>query len=142
MTIEEQLKSIILSKYKSVRAFANANDLAYSTVDSIFKRGIGGIGVGKAIKIFNALGLDVESIESGTLSPAKQNIIALTQPELTHIKKYRALDRYGKKMVDTVLDLEVERKQQLQTFAACGGLVEAPAVADDDDLPGDNSSLP
>ena len=135
MTIEEQLKNIILSKYKSVRAFANANDLAYSTVDSIFKRGISGIGVGKAIKIFNALGLDVKSIESGFLSPAKQNVITLTQHELAYIKKYRALDEDGMKMVDTVLNLEFDRVHQSQTFVGRVGLAETSADVDDNDLP-------
>ncbi len=32
-----------------------------------------------------------------------------TQAEMTHIKKYRTLDEYGKKNVDTILDNEYER---------------------------------
>ena len=56
-----------------------------------------------------------------------------TQVEYEHIKKYRALDEHGMKVVDMVLSLEVERMNQVQTFAACGSLVETSVVADDDD---------
>lgn len=35
-----------------------------------------------------------------------------TPEEMTHIKKYRTLDRYGKTMVDTVLDLECKRYEE------------------------------
>lgn len=38
---------------------------------------------------------------------------SLTQNEYDHIKKYRALDRHGKKIVDYVLDEETERMQAL-----------------------------
>ena len=67
MTIEEQLKSIILSRYKSIRAFTTAFDIPYSTLDSVFKRGLLSAGVGTIIKVFNALDLDVESIGTGEL---------------------------------------------------------------------------
>lgn len=40
-------------------------------MDSIFKRGISNAGVGTVIKIFNALGLDVESLASGCLQKTK-----------------------------------------------------------------------
>lgn len=38
----------------------------------------------------------------------------LSSSEQSHIKKYRTLDEYGKKMVDTVLDLECEQYAQYQ----------------------------
>ena len=63
MNVENQLKEEILSRYKSVRAFTQMNDLPYSTVDSIFKRGLSNAGVATIIKIFNALDLDIESIQ-------------------------------------------------------------------------------
>ena len=67
MTVEEQLKGIILSRYKSIRAFTTANDIPYSTLDSVFKRGLLNAGVGTIIKVFKALNLDVESIATGEL---------------------------------------------------------------------------
>ena len=74
MTIEEQLKSIILSRYKSVRAFTTAIDIPYSTLDSVFKRGLLSAGVGTIIKVFNALDLDVESIGIGELKSRPTSI--------------------------------------------------------------------
>lgn len=67
MTLEEQLKKEILSKYKSVRAFTTSIDVPYSTLDSVFKRGISNAGVSTMIKVFNALNLDIESIRGDTL---------------------------------------------------------------------------
>ena len=68
MTIEEQLKKHILSQYKSVRAFTQAVNIPYSTVDTMFKRGIGGTGINTVMKIFHTLNLDIESIETGCLN--------------------------------------------------------------------------
>lgn len=67
MTLEEQLKSEILSRYKSVRAFTTTINVPYSTLDSVFKRGITNAGVSTMIKVFDALDLDIESISSGKL---------------------------------------------------------------------------
>ena len=67
MTIEEQLKQEILSQYKSVRAFTNEVGIPYTTLDSVFKRGIQNAGVYTMIKVFSALNLDIESIPSGEL---------------------------------------------------------------------------
>ena len=67
MTIEEQLKNEILSKYKSIRAFTTGINIPYTTLDSVFKRGISNAGIGTMLKIFGALDLDIESIRTGTL---------------------------------------------------------------------------
>lgn len=67
MTIEEQLKQEILSQYKSIRAFTNEVGIPYTTLDSVFKRGIQNAGVSTMIKVFSALNLDIESIPSGEL---------------------------------------------------------------------------
>ena len=71
MTIEEQLKSIILSQYKSVRAFTTSISIPYTTLDSVFKRGICKAGVETMLKVFAALNLDLESIATGTLTEKK-----------------------------------------------------------------------
>ena len=68
MVLEEQLRSKILEKHKSVREFANYYEIPNSTVDSVLKRGIYNSGVGTVIKIFDALNLDLESVPSGTLT--------------------------------------------------------------------------
>lgn len=67
MTIEEQLKQEILSKYKSVRAFTTQLQIPYTTLDSVFKRGISKAGIETMLKVFDALDLDIESISEGKL---------------------------------------------------------------------------
>ena len=76
MTIEEQLKNCILSRYKSIREFCIQNDIPYSTVDSIFKRGILGSSVSVVIKICNKLNIDVDELINGNI---KDNI-STTKP--------------------------------------------------------------
>lgn len=69
MSVEEQLKQLILSNYKSVRAFTLKTQLPYSTVDNIFKRGIGGTAVTTVVKICDALNITVEGITRGHIEP-------------------------------------------------------------------------
>ena len=82
MTIEEQLKNEILNNYKSIRAFTQKIDIPYSTLDTIFKRGIGGAGVNTVLKIFNELSLDIESIDKGVLTPNNSNNTGSVSPSV------------------------------------------------------------
>ena len=111
MTIEDQLKSIILERYKSVRAFVQEVGIPYTTLDSALKRGLLNAGIGTMTKVFNALDLDVESIQTGALKskPIIQNSFNFTDTELELIKKYRGLDGHGKKMVNLVIEEESAR---------------------------------
>lgn len=113
MTPEEYIKQKILSEYKSVRAFTQEIGLSYSTVDSMLKRGIAGAGVGTVLKVCKSLNIDIELLLSGGERSATS---FLNPEELEHIKKYRALDGYGKKMVDVVLDLETQRYVEYQAM--------------------------
>lgn len=91
MDIEDQLKQYILLNFKSIRAFTQEAGIPYSTMDSIFKRGISNAGVGTVIKIFHFLNLDVESLASGELVQLKKNTPpsgeagVLTEDELSRI---------------------------------------------------------
>lgn len=113
MTIEEQLKNEILSRYKSVRAFTTAINVPYSTLDSVFKRGISNAGVSTIIKVFNALDLDVESIKSSTLTQKRQ--VTKKSPSYSdEAIKLAAdydgrMDDRGRENVRSVADLEVAR---------------------------------
>ena len=102
MTIEEQLKNEILNNYKSIRAFTQKIDIPYSTLDTIFKRGIGGAGVNTVLKIFNELSLDIESIDKGVLTPNNSNNNpVLNANEKKLISSYRSLNNQGKqKLLD------------------------------------------
>lgn len=114
MTIEEQLKQEILTRYKSVRAFTTAVGIPYTTLDSVFKRGIQKAGVSTMIKIFNALNLDIESIQDGKLRPAQANITrvcsqpsekwVVSESEYRIVAAYRVASEADRGIIDNIVD--------------------------------------
>ena len=68
LKVENDLKNIILSKYNSVEAFSTENNLSYSKVDKIFKKGIGGADLQLIFKICSILNIDVDSVADGEIS--------------------------------------------------------------------------
>jgi transcriptional regulator with XRE-family HTH domain len=76
MPVEQELKTLILQKYRSVRAFSEETGIPYSTIDSIFKRGIANSSVSNIIKICRALGIDADSLGDGTVEPRRKEITA------------------------------------------------------------------
>lgn len=138
MTIEEQLKNEILNNYKSVRAFTQKIDIPYSTLDTIFKRGIGGVGVNTVLKIFNELSLDIESIDKGVLTHSdSKNSPVLNTYEKKLISSYRSLNNQGKqKLLEYSEDLlgsgnYTNKVYQIKT-AARDGSYKTTTVTDDD----------
>lgn len=69
MTIEDQLKNLILSRYRSIREFVISIDMPYTTIDSIFRRGIGNSSVSNVIKICKALGISADELAEGRIVP-------------------------------------------------------------------------
>ena len=49
--VEQELRELIVSKYKSVKAFSEEANLPYTTVDSILKRGVERANVKNSIKL-------------------------------------------------------------------------------------------
>lgn len=94
MTLEDQLKSIIKSRYKSIRDFSVSNNIPYSTIDSVLKRGIKGASIDVALKIFRALDLDIESVATGTLQPLIQNKAPIPDKSETDTRLQRITDCY------------------------------------------------
>ena len=122
MTIEEQLKELIKTKYKSIRAFTQKLSMPYSTVDNMLKRGIGGTGISILIPVCNELDIDIDALSKGEIKAKDEKIqLYITSGESEVIKKYRALDEHGKKMTDYVLNAEydrctVEREEESDTI--------------------------
>lgn len=73
MTTEKMLKDYILSRYNSVREFTIQADIPYTTLDSIFKRGIGNSSVTNVIKICRALGISADGLADGRIEPYNKN---------------------------------------------------------------------
>lgn len=66
-TAEQQLKELILSRYKSIHAFTKLIGIPHSTFDSILKRGILNANISNILKITNELNIDIESLVEGEL---------------------------------------------------------------------------
>lgn len=70
MTIEDKLKDLILSRYRSIREFTQAIDMPYSTFDTILKRGIDNSSVTNVIKICKELAISADALAAGKIVPA------------------------------------------------------------------------
>ena len=70
MSIEDQLKELILSKYKSIRQFSLAVGLPYGTISSILKRGIVNASIGNIITICKHFGISVDALANGKILSA------------------------------------------------------------------------
>lgn len=67
MTTEEKLKDLILSRYKSVREFVLEIDMPYTTIASIFNRGIDNSSISNIIKICKALDISADALAEGKI---------------------------------------------------------------------------
>ncbi len=67
-------------------------------------------------KLFEILKCDANFLYQDDISKMQPEIF--NDQEIQHIKKYRTLDTYGKKMIDCVLDLEFERCKQIYKSAS------------------------
>lgn len=116
MTIEEEVKKMIVARYGSLRQFAFEINIPYTTAQSIFNRGLDKAGIQNVISICQALGIDTDALADGKIEERKTNEAAVTVSEKEMLKKYRALDRFGKKQVDSVIHNEYTRvmEQSLQ----------------------------
>lgn len=67
MTIEEKLRQLILSEYKSVAEFAEACGVKYQTVMSILTRGVNNASITNIIKICKTLRISTEELAKGQI---------------------------------------------------------------------------
>lgn len=65
--LETEVKKIIISRYGTVKKFADTIDLPYSTVDTILKRGFKNSNAYNVGLIFGALDLDTNSLLDGKI---------------------------------------------------------------------------
>ena len=79
MSVGQELKALILQRYKSVRAFSEETGIPYSTIDSIFKRGIENSSVSNIIKICRSLNIDADALGSGRIETKKAELPGITK---------------------------------------------------------------
>ena len=111
MTIEQELKALIVKRYGSAKNFALEINMPNSTLDNIFRRGVLNSSVTNIIKICNALEISADELADGKIVSRSASAVwasSLTPGETDAIKKYRALDERGKMSVDSTLAREYE----------------------------------
>lgn len=87
MSIEDRLKQLILMRYHSVREFTLQHEIPYTTMDSIFRRGISNSSVTNVIKICKALGISADELADGRITPVtKKKTAPVNVLELIEIK--------------------------------------------------------
>ena len=101
MNTEQQLKDLVINKYGSIRNFALQIEMPYSTVDSIFKRGILNASVTNIIRICDVLEISVDSLSRGIVAakvmPDSATHLTAGEQELLHI--FRSLNTTGKELL-------------------------------------------
>ena len=104
------MKKMITAKYVSIRQFANEISIPYTTLQSIFKRGLKA-GIQNIIKICQALNIDINALANGKIEEPKTNDTTATASEKELLKNYRRLDKYGKTTVKSI-NCEYKRVQE------------------------------
>ena len=66
-TIEDKLKDLILSRFKSIREFTTYIDMPYTTIDSMFRRGIQNSSVAVVIKVCKGLDISADALAEGKI---------------------------------------------------------------------------
>lgn len=101
MNTEQQLKELVIAKFGSIRNFALQIEMPYSTVDSIFKRGILNASVTNIIRICDVLEISVDSLSRGIVEPKVMPDAAthLTTGEQELLRIYRSLNSTGKELL-------------------------------------------
>lgn len=99
-TKAEILKGVILSKYKSVRQFAVAMNIPYSTLVTALERGVEGMAYSTVIRICDVLALN--PVDFSPLEEGGELSNQITTKRV--MEKYNRLNRAGRKRVMEILD--------------------------------------
>lgn len=106
MPFKDMLKSLREERGLSQDELARLTQLSKSTI-SMYENG-------NREPKFETLEViaDFFNVDMNTLLDKKQPIMALTQQEETHIKKYRQLDADGREDVDDYVDMKLAKLQR------------------------------
>ena len=119
MTIEEKLQQLILTRYHSLREFTIAIDIPYTTIHSIFRRGIDNSSLSNVMKICKALGISADALADGEIVFVKKQkvtghsfnerfeikeIIEDTKELLNHRKVTIDGEPISKKGIESIID--------------------------------------
>ena len=89
MEREEVLKNYICMKYKSIRQFALAHNLKYSTIVAILTRGLGNAGIDNVFEICHALNISADALIMNGI------IVEKPTDNAKHVPGQRRLEAYA-----------------------------------------------
>ncbi len=87
----------------------------YTTIDSFYKKGYENTKLSTIRKMAEALNVSLDYLVDDNITDeyyGQTNGFKINYNEMQHIKKYRTLDKYGKEMVCSALDIEFKRCQE------------------------------
>ena len=96
----EILKKVILSRYKSIRQFAVATNIPYSTLITALERGVDGMAYSTVIRICEALSLnplDFSPLEEG-------NTLSSQITTRRVMERFWKLNKSGRKRILDIMD--------------------------------------
>lgn len=105
MTIEEELKSLMIQKSGSVNKFAQECGLPTSTVATIFTRGVDKTNVQTIIKICKHLGISADELAEGRItSSAYLTHLDEINTQLLNAQNYQRLLGYYKALIEEQME--------------------------------------
>lgn len=114
MSIEDEIKKMIESKYGNVKNFSIQNDLPYTTVRSILERGVLNAKVENVIKMADGLGVKAEDLFDGESKnsittiynqlekPRQTKVYNFAEEQLEEQQKEKVLEFPNKEKIPTV----------------------------------------
>ena len=99
-TKAEILKGVILSRYKSIRQFAVAMNIPYSTLITALERGVDGMAYSTVIRICDALSLN--PVDFSPLDEGDGLSAQITTKRV--MERYDKFNRAGRKKILEILD--------------------------------------
>ena len=81
MGVEDELKKIIIDRYGSVNKFATVCNVPYSTIATIFVRGINKANISTVIAICKELKISADELANGKITPYQY-----VEPHMEYIK--------------------------------------------------------
>lgn len=123
MTVEEKLKDLILTKYRSIREFTQIIDMPYSTFSTIISRGIENSSVTNVIKICKSLGISADALAEGRIVHVSAGSTVERELDIDHVindvkgkvlsyenlkLRGKPVDRSGRLLIVDYLDVTIE----------------------------------
>lgn len=109
MSREEMLMQLIKERYRSLRNFSIESGIPNSTLNSMFKKGLGGTAVDTVMKVCSLLGYDIYSLTNHTDE--------ISATDRAFFSDYLKLDHSSKELVKIVTAHQlslIEKKEELK----------------------------